>query len=59
MRKLRVYQDLSPFYVHPTIEEEAVERFELEQLGFGDIPGYEQPYFSGQVRCACHREGKI
>jgi hypothetical protein len=57
MRELRVNQDASPGNVHPAIEKEAVERFKLEQLGFGEVPGYEEPYFGGQIRSMCHRVG--
>ena len=34
-------RDIRPTDVHPMVKEEAVERFELEELGFGDVRRYE------------------
>ena len=37
-------REFFPTAVHPAVQEEAVERFESEKLGFGI---YQEPYFGG------------
>jgi hypothetical protein len=53
--KIHADDDFFPSNGHPTIEEEAVERFEFEELGFAEVASYEQPYFSVQIGKVCHR----
>ena len=46
--------DLFPSDVYPAFEEDTVERFEFEELGFWEILSYQEPYFGGQVAECCH-----
>jgi len=52
---IRADQEFFPIAVHPAVQEEAVERFETEELSCGDEAGYQDPYFSGQGSEVCHR----
>lgn len=51
--------DLFPFEVHPVVEEEAVEPFELGKLGFREVLSYEIPNFRGQIREVGHRRLRV